>query len=76
MFGLIVDGVVYLKTDAESVGRFREAGCRPFVYSKQGKPTETSYWSAPEETLDDHDLLREWAELAWQGALRRAKRRR
>ena len=29
-----------------------------------------SYWSLPEAALDDPDALKEWAELAYQAALR------
>ena len=72
MFGLVTGGVIYLKTDADTVARFRGAGCRPFVYSKQGKPTETSYWSAPDGALDDPDTMTEWAKLAWEAAARKA----
>jgi DNA transformation protein len=77
MFGLVSDNEIYLKTDAETVERFRAAGCRPFVYSRDGKSTAMSYWSAPDAALDDPDALREWASLALEAALRsgRAKKR-
>jgi DNA transformation protein len=77
MFGLLSDGVIYLKTDAETVDRFRHAGCRPFTFSRQGKPTTTSYWSVPDAALDDPEALRDWATLAFEAAMRkdRAKKR-
>mgnify|MGYP001344702762 CR=1 FL=1 len=33
-----------------------------------------SYWSLPEEALDDPDALKVWAELAYQAALRRPEK--
>jgi DNA transformation protein len=71
MFALISgDGEVYLKADTETEERFRAAGCRPFVYSRAGKSATMSYFSAPEEALDDPAVMREWAELAFAAALR------
>ncbi len=72
MFGLVTGGVIYLKTDAETVDRFKDAACRPFAFTRQGKPTETSYWSVPEAALDDPDDMLSWAELAWEAAARKA----
>jgi DNA transformation protein len=76
MFGLASDGGIFLKADAETQGRFRAAGSRPFVYAKGGKEITMSYWSMPEEALDDSDELRGWAELAFEAALRAPKTRK
>lgn len=76
MFGLVADGVIYLKTDAETVDRFRKAACRPFVYSRDGVAATMSYWSAPDAALDDPDEMKLWAELAWEAALRKAPPRK
>lgn len=73
MFALVSSDEIYLKSDATTSGRFREAACRPFVYEKDGKPVEMSYWSIPEQALDDGELLKDWAELAYQAALRAKK---
>ena len=70
MFGLVSDGEIYLKADEAIVDRFRDAGCRPFVYSKGEKPVSMSYWSMPEAALDDSDILKEWAELSFEAAVR------
>jgi len=70
MFGLVTGGELYLKADEETVERFRAAGSRPFTFTRQGKPTETSYWSAPAEALDDPAAMVEWAEAGFQAALR------
>lgn len=73
MFGLASGGEIYLKADEETVERFREAGCRPFVYERGGKSATMSYWSAPAEVLDDGEALKAWAELAFQAAVRSRK---
>ena len=57
MFGLVVDGEIYLKADAETAPLFREAGSQPFRYQKGDRIVETSYHSLPEEALDDPDAL-------------------
>jgi DNA transformation protein and related proteins len=73
MFGLVSDGEIYLKADDSIVDRFRAAGSCPFVYRKGEKPVSMSYWSMPEAALDDGDLLKEWAGLSFEAAVR-AKR--
>lgn len=73
MFGLVSARDLYLKCDDITSDRFKEAGCRPFVYEKDGKTVEMSYWSIPEEALDDGDLLKRWADLAYQAALKAKK---
>jgi DNA transformation protein and related proteins len=32
MFGLVVDDVIYLKTDERTAARFEQEGCGPFTY--------------------------------------------
>ena len=70
MFALVSDNEIFLKADAETVERFRAAGSGVFTYSKKGKPATLSYWSVPDEALDDGEALRNWAELAFAAALR------
>jgi DNA transformation protein len=65
------DGGLYLKCDAETEPRFRDAGSHPFVYGRDKRKVTMSYWSLPEEALDDPEALKEWAERAYQAALRR-----
>jgi DNA transformation protein len=73
MFALVSDSEIFLKCDEASESRFREAGCRPFVYEKNGKPVQMSYWSLPDQALDDRDFLKVWAELALDAAMRARK---
>ena len=75
MFALVSGGDVYLKCDEGTAGRFRDAGCRPFLYEREGRQIEMSYWSLPEQALDEAGLLKLYADLALEAA-RRAKRPR
>jgi DNA transformation protein len=73
MFALEAYGELYLKTDEESVGLFKERGSRPFTFeTRDGRTTLTSYWLMPESALDDPDEARDFATMAL-GAARRAK---
>ncbi len=74
MFALVADSDVYLKCDEAWADRYSEAGCRPFLYEKDGKSVEMSYRSLPEEAADDPELLRFWVSVACQAALRSGKR--
>lgn len=70
IFGLIVDDVLYLKTDDESVGLFQERELGPFVYVKKGEATKTSYFMAPEEMFEDPEAAEEWLHIACDAASR------
>ena len=76
MFALVADGEVFLKSDKSLEPRFLAAGCRKFVYEKDGKKIAMSYWSLPEAALDDAEALKDWAEATFQAALGAAEPRR
>lgn len=78
--GLYVDGVflaivtgetLYLKVDGETAPRFEAAGCAPFTYAAKGRGrVSLSYRAAAAEAMDSPALMRPWALLALQAALR------
>lgn len=75
--GIVVDDVLYLKTDAETRPRFEAEGGGPFVYAKKSGSVEvTGYHRPPEEALESAPAMREWLRLAQGAALRAAARRR
>lgn len=77
MIGLIANGRLYLKIDAETEEAFAAAGCAPFAYEKAaGRTVVMSYREAPADTLDDPGRLMPWAELALGAATRGAKQKR
>jgi DNA transformation protein and related proteins len=68
------DGGIYLKCDAKIEDRFRAAGSQPFTYGRDKQKITMSYWSLPNEALDDSDALKEWADLSYQAALRKPEK--
>lgn len=65
MFGLVMDGGVYFKTDAQTRSAFEDEGQGPFTYEKQGGvATLVNYWHVPDRLFDEPDELVEWARRA------------
>lgn len=64
MFGLVFDGVIYLRVDEVSVPSFEREGSAPFVYplakNHVGRPSR-NFWRLPERLYDDPDELAAWA---------------
>lgn len=70
-FSLIFDDVLYFKADSVNREKFESAGSEPFRYqAKGGSITELSYFSAPEQALDDQAELLDWARSGLDAALR------
>lgn len=82
MFAIVVDDILYFKTDTETAPDFAAAGLEQFAYERLGKTVKMSFYRAPDEILDDRELAANWARRAWQAAQRTqaakpaAKRRR
>lgn len=68
-FALVLNDVVYFKTDEVTRGAYEAAGLEPFSYDKGAKTVETSYRQAP-DCLDDWDALGPWVRDAHAAALR------
>jgi len=65
MFGLVSDGLIYLKVDAGTVPAFEREKCLPFQYTtKKGKRAVMSYWRLPDRLYDDPVELAQWAKQA------------
>lgn len=76
MFGLIADNVYYLKVDEESRHEFEELDLPPFTYDKAGKKMNLGYLQAPEEALENMEVMSEWANKGFGAALRAAAKKR
>jgi len=71
MIALVAYGIVYLKTDTETVPDFEAAGSEPFTYvAKDRSPIVMSYWRLPEAAIDDPEVFRGWADKAVAAAMR------
>ena len=61
-FAMILGGVLYLRVDADLATRMQARGAQPFVYgTRKREVTVASYYSVPEECLDEAELLVQWA---------------
>jgi len=76
MFALVADNDLYLKADADSQADFEALGLERFTYYKQGKPFSMSYYQAPPEALEDHDVMADWGNKAYGAALRAANNKK
>jgi DNA transformation protein and related proteins len=72
MFGLINDGVIFLKVDDASIPDFEREGSRPFTYTRGRRgPVALPYWRLPERLYDDPEELAVWAKRAFAVAERK-----
>jgi len=61
-FAMILGGVLYLRVDAALAAQLKTHGAQPFVYGTRKRDVEVaSYYSVPEECLDDEELFVDWA---------------
>lgn len=61
MFGLVAEGVLYLKVGEPNIKDYIQAGMKPFKYeAKNGKPISMSYWRLPEDILESNEDLLKW----------------
>ena len=75
MFGLVDDGVIYLKADEHTIPAFEREGLGPFTYAtKTGTRSLASYWRMPERLYDEPGELANWAAQALEVARRTAPR--
>ena len=75
MFGLIIQGQLYLKTDEVTRPDFEAEGCRPFIYQSRGREQPMSYWTPPADAEDDGRRLLPWARRAVDAANRAAMKK-
>jgi len=68
---IVIDDVLYFKTDAQTRAAFIELDLEPFCYSaKDGAVHTTSYFRAPDEALESAPAMRAWLRRALAAALR------
>jgi DNA transformation protein and related proteins len=75
MFGLVADNELYLKVDDETRADYEELGLQAFCYWKNGKEFKMSYFQAPEEAMEDGEMLAQWASKAYGAAMRAAAKK-
>ena len=76
-FALIAEDALYIKTDDENGAEFEALGLEPFIYPmKDGQSIAMSYRSAPEEALENPEVMADWARRGYAAALRAAAKKR
>jgi DNA transformation protein len=75
MFGILDDGVLYLRVDETTQPRFEAERSEPFVYESMGRSVTMPYWRVPDWLFEEADAFREWAQASFAAA-RRAKKAR
>lgn len=69
MFAIVVEDTLYLKVDAESRPEYESMALEPFAYQRKRKlVTLRSFYAAPADSLDDAELLCQWATRAIEAA--------
>jgi len=70
-FAMIMGSTLYLRVDDETRPAFEEKGAKPFSYGKKERRVSVkTYYTAPEELLDEPDELVVWAHRALDTAIR------
>ena len=71
IFACVDDDIFYLKADEQTRSDFEERNMPQFspMKNKKGMP----YWQAPADVLEDRDVLAQWAQTAYEAALRMKK---
>jgi DNA transformation protein and related proteins len=72
-FAIIAFDQLWLKVDDESKPTFVDARCPIFTYTwTDGIERNLGYYAAPDDAMESAALMRPWAMLAWEAALRAA----
>ena len=70
MFGILDDGVLYLRVDDTTQPHYEAESSKPFTYEGMGRIMEMPYWRVPDRLFDDAEAFLEWAEASHAAALR------
>jgi DNA transformation protein and related proteins len=73
-FGILDEGRLFFKTDAQSQPDYAARGMGPFTYESRGKVMTMSYHEVPPEILEQLLELVEWARKAIAIAANKPKR--
>jgi DNA transformation protein len=63
-FGILDEGRLFFKTDAQSQADYTARGMGPFTYESKGKVLTMAYHQVPPDVLENAPELVEWARRA------------
>lgn len=73
IFAIVVNDVLYLKSDAAIKHEFSSRGLQPFTYTAQTKSVTMQYFEAPPDVFEQPEIMQEWTQKALGAALRAKK---
>jgi len=74
VFAMAWQGGLYFKVDDDSRKHYEAAGSHALGYVSEGaEHALKSYWEVPADVVEDHEQLQQWAERAYQAAIKNAK---
>ena len=65
-FGILDEGRLFFKTDAQSQADYTSRGMGPFTYEMKGKTMTMAYHEVPPDVLENPQELTAWAHKAIQ----------
>jgi DNA transformation protein and related proteins len=71
-FAIIAFDQLWLKVDDVTRTTFEAANCKIFTYDAAGTVKSMNYYTVPEDAMESPALMRPWALLGWDAALRAA----
>ena len=72
-FGILDEGWLFFKTDAQSQAEYLARGMEPFTYESKGRTLTMSYHEVPPDVLENAPELVAWARRAIAVAARSGK---
>jgi DNA transformation protein len=57
MFALAVNNKLHIRTNRQTIAKFKQLGYKPYVYKKRGFPVVTKYFALPEDCWQDQDVI-------------------
>ena len=72
-FGILDEGRLFFKTDAQSQADYIARGMEPFTYEMKGRVMTMSYHEVPPDVLENREELATWARRAIEVAARGGK---
>ena len=72
-FGILDEGRLFFKTDAQSQADYVARGMEPFTYESRGRMLTMGYHEVPPDVLENREELAAWARRAIEVAARSKK---